>query len=166
MDNCGQEFKDILLSFCYLHQILFLSEEKVKYRKRVHNNVSGSGEDKMVRVPKDMYDAIGEIIKTYPQYGWKGPSEFVRDAIRRYVEELHQREVVLRKALKIMPDRVKVVLQKFMGEEEAEEAYRKIKAIKEEDPEEYVKKVVKVLEEYVGRQLAELIARRIVEERV
>ena len=127
--------------------------------------MSGSGEDKMVRVPKEMYDAIGEIIRSYPQYGWKGPSEFVRDAIRRYVEELRRREIVLRKAIKVMPDRVKNILQKFMGEDEAGEAYRKIKDIKEEDPEEYVKKVVEVLEGYVGRQLAELIARRIVEER-
>ena len=127
--------------------------------------MSGSAEDKMVRVPKEMYDAIGEIIKDYPQYGWKGPSEFVRDAIRRYVEDLRRKELVLRKAMKAMPDRVKNILQKFMGEEEANEAYRKIKEIKEEDPEKYMNKVIEVLEGYVGRQLAEIIAKRIVEER-
>ena len=127
--------------------------------------MSGSTEDKMVRVPKEMYDAISEIIKNYPQYGWKGPSEFVRDAIRRYVEELHRKEMVLREAMRVMPDKVKNILQKFMGEEEADEAYRNVKEIIEDDPEEYVNKVIDVLKDYVGRQLAEIIARRIVEER-
>ena len=127
--------------------------------------MSSSGEDKMVRVPKEMYDAIGEIIKNYPQYGWKGPSEFVRDAIRRYVEELRRREILLRKAMKAMPDRVKNILQKFMGEAEADEAYRKIKEIDEKDPEKYLEKVIDILKDYVGKQLAEIIARRIVEER-
>ncbi len=120
----------------------------------------------MVRVPKDMYDAIGELIKKYPQYGWKGPSEFVRDAIRRYVEELHRREIILKKAMKVMPDRVKMILSRFMGEDEAMEAYRRIMEIREEDPEEYIGEVVNVLKEYVGEKLAEIIARRIVEERL
>ncbi len=127
--------------------------------------MSSSGEDKMVRVPKEMYDAIGEIIKNYPQYGWKGPSEFVRDAIRRYVEELRRREILLRKAMKAMPDRVKNILQKFMGEAEADDAYRKINEIDEKDPEKYLEKVIDILKDYVGKQLAEIIARRIVEER-
>ena len=125
----------------------------------------GNSEDKMVRVPKDMYDAIGDIIKKYPQYGWKGPSEFVRDAIRRYVEELKRREILLERAVKIMPNRVKAILSKFMGPAEAEEAYEKIMAIQEKEPEEYIKEVVNILSDYVGEKLAELIARRIVEER-
>ncbi len=124
-----------------------------------------NSEDKMVRVPRDMYDAIGELIKKYPQYGWKGPSEFVRDAIRRYVEELKRREILLERAKKVMPDRVKVILSKFMGPEEAKEAYEKIMRIEEKDPEKYIAEVVKILEDYVGAKLADLIARRIVEER-
>ena len=148
----------ILISFTCLRKKLNTGKEFII-------SVSGSGEDKMVRVPKEMYDAIGEIIRSYPQYGWKGPSEFVRDAIRRYVEELRRREMVLRKAMKVMPDKVKNILQKFMGEKEADEAYRKIKDIKEEDPEKYLNRVIAVLESHVGRQLAEIIARRIVEER-
>ncbi len=125
----------------------------------------GNNEDKMVRVPKDMYDAIGDIIKKYPQYGWKGPSEFVRDAIRRYVEELKRREILLERAVKVMPNRVKVILSKFMGPAEAEEAYEKIMGIQEKEPEEYIMEVVNILSDYVGEKLAELIARRIVEER-
>jgi len=124
-----------------------------------------NSEDKMVRVPRDMYDAIGELIKKYPQYGWKGPSEFVRDAIRRYIEELKRREILLERAKKVMPDRVKLILSKFMGVEEAKEAYVKIMRIEEKDPEKYIAEVVKILEDYVGAKLAELIARRIVEER-
>ncbi len=126
----------------------------------------GNNEDKMVRVPKDMYDAIGELIKKYPQYGWKGPSEFVRDAIRRYVEELNRREVLLKKAMKVMPSKVREILSKFMGPEEASEAYEKIMAIHEEDPEKYVEMVVDILKEYVGEKLADIMARRIVEERL
>ncbi len=126
----------------------------------------GNSEDKMVRVPKDMYDAIGELIKKYPQYGWKGPSEFVRDAIRRYVEELHRREILLKRAMKVMPGRVREILSKFMGPAEAEEAYARIMEIHEDDPEEYVAKVVEILKDYVGEKLADIIARRIVEERL
>ena len=125
--------------------------------------MSGNSEDKMVRVPRDMYEAIGEIIREYPQYGWKGPSEFVRDAVRRYVEEVKRRELILRKAIKSMPDRVKIILTNFMGEEEAEESYRKIMEIKKDNPEEYIEEVIKVLQGKMGRNLAELIARRIVE---
>ena len=125
--------------------------------------MGGNSEDKMVRVPRDMYEAIGEIIKEYPQYGWKGPSEFVRDAVRRYVEEVKRREIVLRKAIKVMPDRIKVILTNFMGEEEAEESYRKIKEIKDNEPEKYIDEVIEILQSKVGRNLAELIARKIVE---
>ncbi len=126
--------------------------------------MGGNGDgDKMVRVPRDMYEAIGEIIREYPQYGWKGPSEFVRDAVRRYVEEVKRREVILRRAIKEMPDRIKLILVNFMGEEEAEESYRKIKGIKEEEPEKYIEDVIGILQDKVGRNLAELIARRIVE---
>ncbi len=125
----------------------------------------GNSEDKMVRVPKDMYDAIGDIIKKYPQYGWKGPSEFVRDAVRRYVEELYRREMVLKRAAQEMPGRVKDILSRFMGPEEAEEAYGEIKAIDAEDVDEFIKEAVNVLKKYVGDALAEIIARRIVEER-
>ncbi len=124
-----------------------------------------NGDDRMVRVPRDMYDAIGELIKKYPQYGWKGPSEFVRDAIRRYVEELHRREILLEQAKKIMPDRVRVILSKFMGEDEARDVYEKIMKIDESDPEKFIDEVVLILKEHVGEKLAELIARRIVEER-
>ena len=126
----------------------------------------GNNEDKMVRVPKDMYDAIGELIKRYPQYGWKGPSEFVRDAIRRYVEELNRREILLKRAMRVMPDRVKEILSKFMGEKEAAEAHRRIMEIHEDDPEKYILAVVEILRDYVGEKLAEIIARRIVEERL
>ena len=124
-----------------------------------------NGDDRMVRVPRDMYDAIGELIKKYPQYGWKGPSEFVRDAIRRYVEELHRREILLEQAKQIMPDRVKAILSKFMGENEAKDVYEKIMKIDESDPEKFIDEVVLILKEHVGEKLAELIAQRIVEER-
>ena len=128
--------------------------------------MGGNSEDKMVRVPRDMYEAIGEIIREYPHYGWKGPSEFVRDAVRRYVEEVKRREMILRKAVRVMPDRIKMILVNFMGEEDAEEAYQKIKAIKENEPEKYIEKVVEILQDKVGRNLAEIISRRIVEEGV
>jgi len=123
----------------------------------------GSEEDKMVRVPKEMYEAINEIIKRYPYYGWKGPSEFVRDAIRRYVKEINEKEVLLRKALGYMPNRIEEMLRDFMGEEEAKEVSEKIAAINEKDPEEYVRKVVDILKGRVGQNLAELIAKRLLE---
>ncbi len=130
------------------------------------NKSVGNSEDKMVRVPKDMYDAISELIKKYPQYGWKGPSEFVRDAIRRYLEELNRREIILQRAMKVMPNRVKALLNRFMGDKEAELAYREIMKIETRDPGEYIQKVVNILSEHVGEKLAELIAKRIVEERI
>jgi len=126
----------------------------------------GTSDDKMVRVPKDMYDAIGEIIKKYPQYGWKGPSEFVRDAVRRYVDELRRREIILKRAAEAMPGRVKDILSRFMGPEEASEAYEEIKKINERDADKFIQEAVKVLKKYVGEALAEIIARRIVEERI
>ncbi len=124
-----------------------------------------NSEDKMVRVPKDMYDAIGEIIKKYPQYGWKGPSEFVRDAVRRYVEELNRREVILKRAAAAMPGKVREILSRFMGPKEAEEAYQEIRDIKADDANEFIAEAVNILSKYVGDALAEIIAKRIVEER-
>jgi len=123
----------------------------------------GSEEDKMVRVPKEMYEAINEIIKKYPYYGWKGPSEFVRDAIRRYVKEINEREIILRRAVGNMPSRIEEMLRDFMGEEEAKEVSEKISAIKDKDPEEYVRKVVDILKGRLGQNLAELIAKRLLE---
>ena len=122
-----------------------------------------SEEDKMVRVPKEMYESISEIIKKYPQYGWKGPSEFVRDAIRRYIKEIQDREIVYRHAVEGMPDRISEILMDFFGEEEAREVYREINRIEESEPERYIQRVVGVLEGRVGRNLAELLARRLVE---
>ncbi len=122
-----------------------------------------SEEDKMVRVPREMYESISEIIKKYPQYGWKGPSEFVRDAIRRYIKEIHDREILYRNAVSRMPDRIGEILMDFFGEEEAQEVYRQITMINESEPERYIQRVVDILEERVGKNLAELLARRLVE---
>ena len=134
----------------------------VKYKKIVKYDV-GSDEDKMVRVPKDMYMAIYEIIKEYPYYGWKGPSEFVRDAIRRYVKEIKERELMLRRAMENMPNKAEDTLSNFMDPEEAKELAEKISQVKEEEPEKYVQEVVKILQHRLGRTLAELLARRLLE---
>lgn len=123
----------------------------------------GSEEDKMVRVPKEMYLAIYEIIREYPHYGWKGPSEFVRDAIRRYVKEIKERELILKRAMGYMPQKVESILMNFMDEDEAKELGKKIEEISEEDPEKYVAKVVDILQEKLGVALAELLARRLLE---
>lgn len=123
----------------------------------------GSEEDKMVRVPKEMYLAIYEIIREYPHYGWKGPSEFVRDAIRRYVKEIKERELILKRAMGYMPQKVESILMNFMDEDEAIELGKKIEEISEEDPEKYVAKVVDILQEKLGVTLAELLARRLLE---
>jgi len=123
----------------------------------------GSEEDKMVRVPKEMYLAIYEIIREYPHYGWKGPSEFVRDAIRRYVKEIKERELILKRAMGYMPQKVESILMNFMDEDEAKELGKKIEEINEEDPEKYVAKVVDILQEKLGVTLAELLARRLLE---
>ena len=119
----------------------------------------------MVRVPKDMYDAIGDIIRRYPQYGWKGPSEFVRDAVRRYVDEVRHREVILKMAVKVMPGRVKEILSKFMGQNEAVRAYEEISKIDENNPQTFIDLAVNILKKYVGETMAEIIAKRIVEEK-
>ena len=123
----------------------------------------GSEEDKMVRVPKEMYLAIYEIIREYPHYGWKGPSEFVRDAIRRYVKEIKERELILKRAMGYIPQKVESILMNFMDEDEAKELGKKIEEISEEDPEKYVAKVVDILQEKLGVALAELLARRLLE---
>ncbi len=123
----------------------------------------GSEEDKMVRVPRDMYTAIYEIIKEYPHYGWKGPSEFVRDAIRRYVKEIREREVLLKRAMGYMPQRIEDILRSFMGEEEARELSQRISEIQEEDSEKYLSRIVEILQERTGPILAELLARKLME---
>ncbi|OYT60040.1 CopG family transcriptional regulator [Euryarchaeota archaeon ex4484_178] len=123
----------------------------------------GSEEDKMVRVPKEMYEAINDVIKRYPYYGWKGPSEFVRDAIRRYLKEINEREIVLRKAVKKMPNKIEEMLRDFMGEEEAQILSERIFRIREDEPEEYVNKVVDILKGRIGQNLAELLARKLLE---
>ena len=117
----------------------------------------------MVRVPKEMYEAINEVIKRYPHYGWKGPSEFVRDAIRRYLKEIGEREILLRKAINNMPNRIEEMLRDFMGDEEAKEVSEKILAIREEEPEKYIERVVDILKGRLGQNLAELMARRLLE---
>ncbi len=117
----------------------------------------------MVRVPKEMYESISEIVRNYPQYGWKGPSEFVRDAIRRYIKEIRDREIIYRAAVQEMPSRIQEILMDFFGEEEAREVYKEISRIEESEPEKYVERIVGVLEGRVGRNLAELLARRLVE---
>ncbi len=122
----------------------------------------GSEEDKMVRVPKEMYLAIYEIIKEYPHYGWKGPSEFVRDAIRRYVKEIKERELIIKKAMSYMPQKIESILGNFMDEDDAKELAQKISEI--EDEEDYVAKVVEILQDKLGTALAELLARRLLEE--
>ena len=122
----------------------------------------GSDEDKMVRVPKEMYLAIYEIIKEYPHYGWKGPSEFVRDAIRRYVKEIKERELIIKKAKGYMPQKIESILEDFMDEDDAKELAQKIGEI--EDEEDYVAKVVEILQDKLGPALAELLARRLLEE--
>ena len=123
----------------------------------------GSEEDKMVRVPKDMYMAIHEIIKKYPHYGWKGPSEFVRDAIRRYVKEIREREIIMRKAMGTMPTRIESILSNFMDEDDARQLANEIEKLETQDPEEYVKKVVDILKSRLGYTLAELLAQTLLE---
>jgi Arc/MetJ-type ribon-helix-helix transcriptional regulator len=110
-----------------------------------------------------MYEAINEVIKRYPHYGWKGPSEFVRDAIRRYLKEIGEREILLRKAINNMPNRIEEMLRDFMGDEEAKEVSEKILAIREEEPEKYIERVVDILKGRLGQNLAELMARRLLE---
>ncbi len=137
--------------------------KKSKYNNAVKYAVANSNEDRMVRVPREMYEAIAELIKKYPQYGWKGPSEFVRDAIRRYVEEIMHKEMLLKRAVKKMPQKMKRILAEFMGEEEAEIVYSEIMRIDENDPNEYINKVIEILEPRLGGHLAEILARRLVE---
>ncbi len=134
----------------------------IKYKKAVKYAV-GSEEDKMVRVPKDMYLAIHEIIKEYPYYGWKGPSEFVRDAIRRYVKEIREREMLIRRAMGTMPSRIEEILSNFMDEDDARQLAMEIEKIQENEPEKYIDEVVKILKTRLGETLAELLARKLLE---
>ncbi len=125
--------------------------------------LSGEGGDKMVRVPKEMYDGIMEIITLYPEYGWKGPAEFVRDAVRRYMEDIKNREKIYRKLAPKLPMKIITVLREVAGEKLKEKIEREIEKIEFEDPKVYYTQILMVLSKYVGKGAAQLLAKRILE---
>ncbi len=125
--------------------------------------LSGESSDKMVRIPKEMYDGIMEIISMYPEYGWKGPAEFVRDAVRRYLEEIKNREKLYRKLAPRLPGRIIAILREVAGEKLAMRIERELEKIEFEDPKLYYTQVLMVLSKYVGKGAAQLLAKRIME---
>jgi len=125
--------------------------------------LSGESSDKMVRIPKEMYDGIMEIISMYPEYGWKGPAEFVRDAVRRYLEEIKNREKLYRKLAPRLPGRIIAILREVAGEKLAMRIERELEKIEFEDPKVYYTQELMVLSKYVGKGAAQLLAKRIME---
>lgn len=134
-------------------------ENIVKPLKMKQNNK----ECKMVRIPKEMYDSILEIISLYPEYGWKGPAEFVRDAVRRYLEEIRCRERFYRSVGDRLPRSILEVLREAVGDKLAKKIELELENIELENLREYYYRVVNVLSKYMSKNSAELIAKRILE---
>ena len=118
-----------------------------------------------VRISKAMMRQVEDVIAAHPEFAWSPPNDFIRDATRRYMEYVHQQDLMKGAAVREMPARVEGVLEETLGEGYAkefetilEQRTRGIDATAE--PEKYMAAVSAALSEIFGPTVAKLVTQR------
>ena len=135
--------------------------------------VSGEKKDERkwvgVRISKAMMYQVSEIIEGHPELAYSTPNDFIRDATRRRIEVIMEREMVARANITALPDRVESIIEDAVGEGLARDLETELRKLLEhidpkKDPDGFMRGVKKILSSTFGPTMAETIASRIISE--
>ena len=79
-----------------------------------------------VRLPRELKENIDRLIEVHPELGYGGLSDFVRDAVRRRIEELNERELKSEEMVKATIKHAREIVGDIMGPEGLEIFDRKM----------------------------------------
>ncbi len=135
-----------------------VSEEKKDERKWVG-----------VRISKAMMHQVTELIERHPELAYSTPNDFIRDATRRRIESVFEREMVARANINTLPERVESIIEDAVGEGLAKDLEHELELLLKKvdpktDPDGFMRGVKKILSSTFGPTMAESIASRIIQE--
>ena len=122
-----------------------------------------------VRISKAMMHQVSEIIEDHPELAYSTPNDFIRDATRRRIEIIMEREMVARANITALPDRVESIIEDAVGEGLARDLETELRKLLEKvdpkkDPDAFMRGVKTILSSTFGPTMAETIASRIIKE--
>ncbi len=135
--------------------------------------VSGEKKDERkwvgVRISKAMMHQVSDIIENHPELAYSTPNDFIRDATRRRIEIIMEREMVARANITALPNRVESIIEDAVGEGLARDLENELKKLLDKidprkDPDSFMRGVKSILSSTFGPTMAETIASRIIAE--
>ena len=122
-----------------------------------------------VRISKAMMHQVCEIIEGHPELAYSTPNDFIRDATRRRIEVIMEREMVARANITALPDRVESIIEDAVGEGLARDLEKELGKLLDSidpkrDPDGFMRGVKQILSSTFGPTMAETIASRIIKE--
>ncbi|MCD6461712.1 MAG: hypothetical protein J7L61_03110 [Thermoplasmata archaeon] len=117
-----------------------------------------------IRLSRVMMEQVKEIVETHPEWAWRNPNDFVRDAVRRHMEYVRNQDRYNRRRVSSLPGKVDRIAEAVLDEKVYDEFRRKLSNILSSvdsgrEPELFLRTVKDLLAEYVGEDLsARLIA--------
>ncbi|MEW5937757.1 MAG: hypothetical protein AB1665_08070 [Candidatus Thermoplasmatota archaeon] len=119
-----------------------------------------------VRLSKEMMHQVALVIGSHPEYAWRTPNDFVRDAVRRHIEHIRRQEMYRQQEILALPSRVEAVVAKTLGDRAAKDFEGRLaNATKDIDPltnpEDYLVAFLTLLSSTYGPTLAKRITERL-----
>ncbi|GEM_PF-2433668 len=118
-----------------------------------------------VRLPRELKEEIDNLIETHPRLGYSGPSDFVRDAVRRRLEELKERDMQTENGAEAAVQHTREIVRDIMGPEGLEVFDRKMEEVtarmKNSGSEDIMVAMRGVLREMMGAAAERSISKRV-----
>ncbi len=123
-----------------------------------------------VRLPRELKEQIDRLIVTHPELGYGGPSDFVRDSVRRRMEELKGMELQNGNRVGEAVEQGREIVKEIMGQEGLDVFDRKMQEAgvdpRNSGSAEMLTAMKRVLREMMGAAAERSISERIYEREV
>jgi len=119
-----------------------------------------------VRLSKVMMEQIKETVDSHPEWAWRNPQDFVRDAVRRHMEYIREQDRFSRRKISDIPGKVDSIAKEMLDGDIYSEFRKKMSAVVSnvdsgKDPKLFLNTMEDVLAEYVGETLASDVLKRL-----
>ncbi len=123
-----------------------------------------------VRLPRELKEQIDRLIETHPELGYGGPADFVRDSVRRRMEELKEMELQNGNRIEEAIEQGREIVKEIMGPEGLEVFDRKLQEAsmdtRNSGSADMLTAMKRVLRDLMGKAVERSISERIYEREV
>ena len=122
-----------------------------------------------VRLSKVMMNQVEDTVKAHPEWAWSNNSDFIRDAVRRLLEQVRTQESIKAHSLSTLPKRVLDVAKETLDPGSYSQFRKDLLEIMasmdfDRDPSTFLDASTDTLAKYLGETLAQSVVKNLYEE--